>query len=142
MATLTKESELGKVTITKESDLFKAIKEEQDTIEIEGDLAKKVVRIKVIGKVAWAVALGAMGLIIALFLVLTVSGAAAPSIGLVMVIGALALLVPAAVTLGGGPAFASAILIALAGGEIGVLNSLRKYKITEQSKTKCALVRK
>lgn len=36
-------------------ELSEAIKEETDVIEVEGDLSNKIVRIKVTGKVAWAV---------------------------------------------------------------------------------------
>ena len=51
------------VAIVKTSkQLGQAIKEEKETIEIEGDLAAKVIRIKATGKVAWGVAAAAAGL--------------------------------------------------------------------------------
>ncbi|WP_332405986.1 hypothetical protein, partial [Vibrio metschnikovii] len=43
------------MTISNEADLGEALKREQDTIEIEGDLKNKVLKIKATGKVAWAV---------------------------------------------------------------------------------------
>lgn len=44
------------MAISNEKDLGEAVNNEQDTIEIEGDLGKKVLRIKATGKVAWLVA--------------------------------------------------------------------------------------
>ena len=39
----------------------------QDTIEIEGDLVRRVIKIKATGKVAWGVCIGALGIGGALF---------------------------------------------------------------------------
>ncbi|WP_275897270.1 hypothetical protein [Helicobacter suis] len=41
------------MAIQTEEELARAIKEGRDTIEIEGDLATKTIRIKATGKVAW-----------------------------------------------------------------------------------------
>ncbi len=41
-----------------EQELAKALKQQQSMIEIEGDLGKKVVRIKAVGGVAWVTVIG------------------------------------------------------------------------------------
>ncbi|WP_034584074.1 hypothetical protein [Helicobacter pametensis] len=46
--------------ITTQEELNQAMSNQQDGIEIEGDLAKKVIKIKATGKVAWIVAFGAI----------------------------------------------------------------------------------
>lgn len=106
------------ITAKTEKELGEAIKNGETYIEIEGDLSKKVFRIKATGKVAWAVAVGA--LIVALASV--VAPPAAPA--------ALAFAAPAIAVLGM-PAALAALLIAVAGGGIGTLNKLRDYKIKE-----------
>ena len=121
-----------------EKDLGKALKEDQDYIEIEGDLKEKVVKIKAKGNVAWAAA--AIGLtlaITALIATIGTGGGGAPAgvpAGLIGMSAASAAL---------GPALAgSAVLIGAGGGGIGALNKLRKYKIKEISKDKAILYKK
>ena len=48
------------MAIINEKDLSEALKNDKDTIEIEGDLADKVIRIKATGSVAWAIAIGSI----------------------------------------------------------------------------------
>ncbi|MDP1153753.1 hypothetical protein, partial [Klebsiella pneumoniae] len=50
------------MAITTEKDLGDAINRGESTIEISGDLAKKTLRIKATGAVAWAVAIGAISI--------------------------------------------------------------------------------
>jgi hypothetical protein len=118
------------MAIRDEKELGKALKDEQNTIEIEGDLQKKILRIKATGKVAWAVALGAVG--IAVVVTLGTGGAAAPVSGVVG-IGAVSVL--------GFPAAMSAVAIAVAAGGVGALNSLRKYKVVSNAGGKLVLSR-
>ncbi|BCD46571.1 hypothetical protein NHP194003_07240 [Helicobacter suis] len=61
--------------------LARAVEEGRDTIEIEEDLATKTIKIKATGKVAWAVAIGAIG--VALAALLASGGVAAPTSGVV-----------------------------------------------------------
>lgn len=119
------------MAINTEEELGEALGEEQDTIEIEGDLKKKVIRIKATGKVAWLIAFAAIGIAVAILV--SSAGAGAPVSGL---IGA------GAVSILGLPAATAAVSIAIAGGGVGVLNKLRKYRIVSASGDKLVLSRK
>ncbi len=116
------------MAINNEKDLGEALKDKQDTIEIEGDLRKKVLRIKATGKVAWAIAIGAIALAVAI--VIGTGGAGAPAGGIVGV-GAVSVL--------GLPAAISAVTIAVAAGNVRVLRSLREYEIESNSGSKLVL---
>uniref|UniRef100_UPI003F583790 hypothetical protein n=1 Tax=Vibrio cholerae TaxID=666 RepID=UPI003F583790 len=72
------------MTISNEADLGEALKREQDTIEIEGDLKNKVLKIKATGKVAWAVAIGAIGIAVAVLIASGVQGR--QQVGLLVVV--------------------------------------------------------
>lgn len=50
------------MAITDEKELGKALQDGIDSIEIEGNLKDKVLRIKASGKVAWVIALGAIAI--------------------------------------------------------------------------------
>jgi hypothetical protein len=106
-------------------ELGEALRSNESTIEIEGDLVKKVIRIRATGNVAWAVALvalvGAVGLAIA----------AIPTGGATLV--AEAGFVPAAAAVLGGPAAIAAISIAVAAGGVGALTKVRQYKEVKRS---------
>jgi hypothetical protein len=107
-----------------EAELAEAIKNGDNTIEIEGDLANKTFKIKATGKVAWGIALAAVG--IAVYAAITTigsGGTTAPVTGTAGLIAA-----PAAVSILGGATTYSAIAIAVAAGGVGVLNKLRSYK--------------
>ncbi len=119
------------MAISTENDLGKALKVKQDTIEIEGDLKKKVLRIKATGKVSWAIALAAIG--IAVIIIISTGGTGAPVSGLV---GA------GAVSVLGLPVAPPAVSIAVTAGGVGALNALRKYKIVENIGDKLVLSRK
>lgn len=116
--------------ISTEKELGEALKNYQDSIEIEGDLSKKVIKIKAIGKVAWAVAIGAIG--IAVIITVGSGDTAAPAAGIVG-IGAVSVLGVSVAT--------SAVAIAVAAGSVGALNSLRKYKIVSKRGNKVVLRR-
>ena len=124
------------MTVNNEKDLGEAVKNEQDTIEIEGDLGKKVLRIKATGKVAWIVAFGALGIAVAGALypipepttqVASKAFAATSAIGAVSILGV--------------GTTATAISIAVAAGGVGVLNKLRRYKIVSTSNNSVILKR-
>lgn len=118
------------MVISTEKELGEALKNNQDSIEIVGDLSRKVLKIKATGKVAWAIAIGAIG--IAIILTVGSGGTAAPAAGFVSV-GAVSVLGVSAAT--------SAVAIAIAAGGVGALNSLRQYKIVSKSDNKVVLSR-
>lgn len=98
-------------------ELGKFIKDDIDVIEIEGDLRRKVLKIKATGKIAWAVVVGAITVAIASVTIVPIAGMAS------------FVAAPMAVTILGGSCTNVAISIAIAGGGIITLNQLRKYKI-------------
>ena len=49
------------VTVTNETELAKAMANNEPTIEIIGDLANKTIKIKASGSIAWAIAFAALG---------------------------------------------------------------------------------
>lgn len=124
--------------VTTEKELARAIKEGQDTIVIEGDLAKKTIRIKATGKVAWAVAIGAIG--IAVYSVMVTAGSGGASTPVTGTSAALA--GGSAVAILGGPATVTAISVAVAAGGVGGLKTLRSYKITENTGNRVVLTKR
>ncbi len=123
--------------MTDEKELGKALNEDKDTIEIEGNLAAKVIRIKATGKVSWAVAIGAIAVaILAIVLIPTSGGVSAP----VSVLTATPSFVVASSVLGT-QAAVSAVSIAVAGGGVGTLKKLRKYKLEKIDNNKIILKR-
>ncbi len=117
------------MAISTEADLGEALKNDQDTIEIEGDLKNKVLKIKATGKVAWAIAIAAIG--VAVTVLIATGGTGAPASGIIGG-GAVAVL--------GLPTAISAVSIAVAAGWCrGFLNSLRSYRIVGQSNGKLVL---
>lgn len=118
------------MAISTEKELGEALKRNQDSIEIEGDLSRKVLKIKATGKVAWLVAIGAIG--IAVVITVGSGGTAAPAAGFVG-LGAVSVLGISAAT--------SAVAIAIAAGGVSALNSLRQYKIVSESDNKVVLSR-
>lgn len=118
--------------VTTEEELGEALKRNADTIEISGDLSKKIIRIRATGNVAWAIAIAAIG--IAIYGVVS-----APITGGTSGIAA-GFVAPAAVGILGGTVTYSAIAIAIAAGGVGALISLRKYK--EVSRTSSSLILK
>ena len=141
----TKNQNEAPTIVTTSKELGQAIKEEKDTIIVEGDLTKKVVRIKANGKVAWGVAAAALG--IGVFAIVhtphaTVATAPAGGVG-----GAISF-TGGAVSTGAagailGPAAITALTVAVAAGGIGALKTLReKYKIQSKEDKKLVLKRK
>lgn len=125
-------------TIKTEKELADAINRGEDTIEIEGSLAKKTIRIRATGAVAWAIAFGAIG--IATYAAITtgvIGGASTPVTAPVVGITG-----GAAVGVLGGAATYSAIAIAAAAGGVGALTKLRAYKEISRTENKLVLKRK
>ena len=105
-----------------EEEVAEALKNNEPTIEIKGDLKLKILKIKATGTAAWIIAIGAIA--VAVTIVLTTGGTGAPVSG---IIGA------GAVSILGLPAAISAVTIAVAAGGVGVLNELRDYEIVENN---------
>lgn len=124
------------MVVKNEKELGKAIKNGENTIEIEVEkLGKKVIRIKATGKVAWGVCAAALAVAIA-SAIATAGTAGASSIATVPT--ALIGTGTAAATLGADVA-ASAVLIGAAGGGIGTLNKLRNYDLEKVGNKKVIL---
>lgn len=118
------------MAIDNEEDLAKALNQGQNYIEIEGDLANKVVRIKATGTVAWAIAIGAIG--VAIVATVGTGGVAAPAAGVVGI---------AATGVLGVSATAAAVALAVAAGGVGVLKTLRSYEIVSKEEGRVTLKR-
>lgn len=124
--------------MTDEKDLGEAIKNNEDTIEIEGDLKKRVIRVKITGNRAWVIAIGAMGVAVTAIIATAATGGTTAPVNALVATPALT----GAVSVLGVPTTISAIGIAVAGGGIGALNKLRDYEIEEISDDKAILHRK
>ena len=118
-----------------EKELGEALKREEDTITIEGDLVKKVIKIHGTGKPAWGLAIGAIG--VAVVSVVATAGTSTPATGSAALISG-----GAAATVLGVPTAVSAVSIAVAAGGVGALNKLRDYNLTKINDNKVILKRK
>lgn len=117
-----------------EKELADAIKRGEDTIEITGDLAKKTIRIRATGNVAWAIAFGAIGLAAYAAISMPITGGTSAPVAGLAATGAIGVL--------GGAATYSAIAVALAAGGVGVLTKLREYKEVSRTASTLTLKRK
>lgn len=117
-----------------EKELGKALKRKDSEIVIEGDLSKKVIRIKATGAVAWGVCIAAIA--VAVIIILSSPVAAPVSIpAMIPTLGT-------ATAVLGIDATTAALGIAVAGGGVGVLNTLRDYRLEKISDQKVILHRK
>lgn len=114
-----------------EKELGEALKAEASRIEITGPLVQKVLKIKKVSSLSWKIAIGALG--VAVGAALTVPVAGGPVI--ITVVPTLSFIL-------GGKVAVCAVLIAVAAGGVGVLNSLRSYQIEVQEADRLVLVRK
>lgn len=120
-----------------EKELGDAIKSGEDEIEIEGDLASKTIRIRATGNVAWAIAVGAIGIAaFSAYATVGTGGSTAP----VTLTSGFSASVAASSILGVSTA-STAVYIAIAAGGIGALTRLRKYKEVYRSESKLILRR-
>ena len=124
--------------VSTEAELGEALKNNEETIEIEGDLANKAFKIRATGKVAWAVAIGAIG--IATYSVYVTIGTAGTSS--VVTASTSGIMAVTATTVLGGAVTYSAIAIAVAAGGVAALNTLRKYRQVSYEKNRLVLKRK
>lgn len=106
--------------IRTEKELADALASDQDTIEIEGDLANKVFRIRATGKVAWAVAVGAIGVAVVATLAAPATGGMSEGVALGVA--------PAAIGVLGVSATFAAVGIAVKTGGVAALSKLRGYR--------------
>lgn len=125
-------------TVTSATELGKSIKNGDDEIIIEGDLTKKVIRIKATGKVAWIIAFGAIGIGLAAAIAGAVAGPAIPAFEAIAITSA-----AGAVAVIGLPATAAALAMAFAVKSKKVLNTLRDdYVIVNNSDNRIVLKKK
>lgn len=125
--------------VSNEKELGQAVKNNTDTIEIEGDLARKVIRIKATGKVAWGVAIA--GLAVGVTAAIVTADSAGTSTPVTAPVAFVAT-IPVIESLGGIDIASTAFFIALSGGGIGILNKLRNYKLEKKGENKVLLLRK
>ena len=123
-------------------ELGRAIENNQNEIIIEGDLAKKVVRIKATGPVAWVIAFGCVTAAIIAILRMPKAVASGPN-GLIaegVVLGTSAV---GAVTILGVPATVAAVSIGVGARNKSALSKLRNnYILTKVKDSKVILRRK
>lgn len=121
--------------VKNEKELGEALNRQDDTIEIEGDLADKVLRIKATGNVAWVVAIGAVGMALACGVVVMMKKPSAQTV-------ATGLAASGSVAMTGlGTATWTAVAIAAYAGGVSALKQLRKYKITKKDEKLLVLVK-
>ncbi len=125
-----------------EKEFADAIKNNEDEIIVEGDLRKGIIRIKVTGKIAWAVCAVSLSAAIAFYIATPAATVATTPVGGgLSFTGGVAMSTVAATTLG--TAVIPAVTIGVCAGGIGVLNTLRdQYKIVEKNNTYIKLKRK
>ena len=109
------------MVVSSEKELAAAIERGDGCIEIEISLGEKVIKIKTTGKVAWAIAIGAIA-------VAVVSILAAPATGGISS-APVAAFAPVAVGVLGLGTTTTAVAIAVAAGGVGALNKLRNYDV-------------
>lgn len=122
--------------MTTEKELAEALKKNPDTIEIEGDLARKVIKIKTTGAVAWGVCVAAvLCCVISVTATVASAGTTAPATTIPTTLS-----LGVAATTWGVPTATTAVSIAIAGG-IRSLDKLRKYKLTKISDERIRLTK-
>lgn len=124
--------------MTTEKELGEALKRGDSTIEVELDLARKVIKIKTVRNGMWALCVTAIG-------VAVVSGVVAISTAGTATVPSAFIATPAIATASGvlGMSTAiSAIGIAMAGGGVVALNKLRGYRLEKVSNEKVILHKK
>jgi hypothetical protein len=122
-------------------EIIKALNGKEDCIVIEGDKANDVYRIIATGNVAWAIAIGAIGLSAALIFITVGSGGAAAPVTVPVEVASKMFIAPAAVAVVGWSATSTAIAICFAAGGVAagkaILNAVRNnYKIAEKVEDK------
>ena len=121
------------MVVHSEEELANAIENGTESIEIEGDLAKGVIKIKYVVKAAWLVAIGAIGVAVASLMVSPATAGVSAGFAAASAAGAVGIL--------GAATTATAISIAVAAGGVGVLNRLRDYDMKKISDTHVKLAK-
>lgn len=126
------------MSVTTEAELADAVSRNEDTIIIEGNLAKKTVRIKATGTVAWVVAIGSISIVFyGVVATLGTGGAATPATSVALATGS-----AGAISVLGVAATTAAISMAVSVKSLRVLKRLRNnYKLTVNSGDKVTLKR-
>lgn len=122
-------------------EVVRAVDNKEDCIVIEGDKANDVYRIIATGNVAWAIAIGAIGLSAALIFITVGSGGAAAPVTVPVEVASKMFIAPVAIATLGWGATSTAIAICFAAGGVAagkaILNAVRNnYKIAEKVEDK------
>lgn len=126
------------VTATTPEELSRALKSDAQEIAIEGDFVRKVIRIRATGKVAWAVAIGAIVCVVYAIIATVGSGGTSP----LATVPASFFGFTAATGVLGVAAAKAAVSIAVAAGGVAALSKLRKYKEVSRSDNRLVLKRR
>ena len=134
--------------VNNEKELGKALYDGADSIEIKGDLANKVLRIKATGKVAWGVLISCLALGIPLVIVTVATAGTASVVTAPALIGATGASIAtlgvgttfSAVSIAAGATLAAGGLSAIPAG-IAAFSKLRQYN-TIKNKNGITLTRK
>lgn len=118
-------------------EVVRAVDNKEDCIVIEGDRANDVYRIIATGNVAWAIAIGAIGLSAALIFITVGSGGTAAPVTVPVEVASKTIIAPVAIATLGWGATSTAIAICFAAGGVAagkaILNAVRNnYKIAEK----------
>lgn len=122
-------------------EVVRAVDNKEDCIIIEGDKANDVYRIIATGNVAWAIAIGAIGLSAALIFITVGSGGAAAPVTVPVEVASKTIIAPVVIATLGWGATSTAIAICFAAGGVAagkaILNAVRNnYKIAEKVEDK------
>lgn len=127
------------MTTNNAQELGRAIESNQNEITVEGDLAKKIIRIKATGKVAWVIAGGAVAIGVIAIMNMPVAASTGPT-GLIaesVVLGTTAI---GAVSILGVSATITAVSIGVGARNKKVLDKLRNnYTMTTVNDSKIIL---
>lgn len=126
------------MVLTNERDLGRAIKQKVEKLEIRGTLKDRVCRIRSIEERQWKACVSQIGMAVVFLQAMTKADGIPTSVS---VLTGTPLLEKIAKILGISNAF-SAILIAMAGGGIGILNQLRRYQMECLTEEEIVLRRK
>jgi hypothetical protein len=126
--------------ITDPKELGKALNNNNDTIEIEGDLVKKVVKIKKVNCIFFAICKPFLGIAFT-FVISTLNSPASIVLSPVRNFIKLPISTFPALMFLGLKATMAAIFISLGAGNVKVLSTLRKYKLTTHSDSYATLTK-
>ncbi|EDO8526933.1 hypothetical protein GTH14_04250 [Campylobacter jejuni] len=126
--------------VKKEEELAKAINDNKNYMEIEGDLANNIFKIKATGNVTWVIALGSIGLAAVAIIYHSKNNSSSHGSKLSFAAGGIGVATAGvAVSILGLATTISAIKIATAGNGKEILEKLRDYRMEKISDTKLIL---